>query len=100
MIAGAEVFLATLLLVAAVLVVTSLLRLAWIDPGFDPEGVLTLTVPLPEARYPTNDQRLAVAEEIRDSLDGLPVWSRWFSQALCRSRCCRSLVVSGLMGSS
>ena len=62
-VAGAEVMLATLLLVAAVLVVVSLARLTWVDPGFDSRRVLTLTVPLREARYPTSGQRLAVAEQ-------------------------------------
>lgn len=70
-VAGAEVGLATLLLVAAVLVVVSLARLAWVDPGFDSRGVLTLTVPLPEIRYPTDGQRLVVAERIRESFESV-----------------------------
>ncbi|HEX8457756.1 MAG TPA: ABC transporter permease [Pyrinomonadaceae bacterium] len=47
----AEVALSLLLLVSAGLLIKSFSRLQEIELGFDPSNVLTLRVPLPEARY-------------------------------------------------
>jgi putative ABC transport system permease protein len=46
-----EVALSLLLLVSAGLLIKSFMRLQETELGFDPENVLTLRVPLPEARY-------------------------------------------------
>jgi putative ABC transport system permease protein len=51
-----EVALSLLLLVGAGLLMKSFLNLQRADIGFNPEGVLTLRVPLPEARYKENAQ--------------------------------------------
>jgi predicted permease len=69
-----EFALALPLLVAAGLLVQSLLRLQRVDPGFDPEGVVALTLTLPAARYPDNpavqrfwrqlEQRVAEVPEV------------------------------------
>jgi predicted permease len=48
---SAQVALAVVLLAGAGLVVRSLDQLLAIDLGFEPDGVLTFTVPLPAARY-------------------------------------------------
>lgn len=47
-----QVALALVLLVGSGLTVQSFWRLRNVDPGFDPEGVLTLRLDLPEAKYP------------------------------------------------
>ena len=52
-----EVALATALLVVAGLLVRTYQQQHRIDPGFDPGNVLTLTITLPEDRYPTPDAR-------------------------------------------
>lgn len=70
-IATTEVFLATVLLVAAMLMLASLVRLTRVEPGFDPSGVLTLSVPLPESRYATDIQRRAVAVQIAEAFGRL-----------------------------
>jgi putative ABC transport system permease protein len=49
----AEVALALVLLVASGLMVRSFIKLRQVDVGFTEHSVLTLRVPLPEAKYPT-----------------------------------------------
>ena len=49
----AEVALALVLLVASGLMVRSFIKLRHVDVGFTEHNVLTLRVPLPEAKYPT-----------------------------------------------
>ncbi len=47
----AEVALALLLLAGAGLMVKSFMRLQQVDPGFNPENVLTFEIPLPSSKY-------------------------------------------------
>lgn len=49
---AAEFALALPLLVGASLLLRSFVRLQAVDPGFDPEGTVTVSVSLPEATYP------------------------------------------------
>jgi putative ABC transport system permease protein len=49
--AGAQIALALVLLVATGLLGKSLLRLRSVNPGFDPQSVMTASVSLPRARY-------------------------------------------------
>jgi putative ABC transport system permease protein len=46
-----ETALSVMLLVGAVLMITSFLRLQRVSPGFSPENILTLSIDLPGARY-------------------------------------------------
>ena len=46
-----EVALAMVLVAGAALLVVSFLRLTRVDPGFDPNGVVTMRLSLPQARY-------------------------------------------------
>src|SRR5262249_21754760 len=48
----AETAMGVILLVAAALLLRGFVRLAHTNPGFDPSEVVTLTVDLPDARYP------------------------------------------------
>jgi putative ABC transport system permease protein len=52
-----QVALALMLLVGAGLLMKSFLRLRGVSPGFDPEGVLTLSISLTRADYPQADPR-------------------------------------------
>ncbi len=68
----AEVALAAILLVGAVLMLRSFQRLLAVDPGFKPQGVATFEVSLPEARYPNGGRRTQFIEQARARLSGLP----------------------------
>jgi putative ABC transport system permease protein len=52
-----EVALSTMLLVVAGLLVRSYVLLQHVSPGFDPRNVLTLTLTLPEDKYPNAERR-------------------------------------------
>ena len=67
-----EVALALVLLVGAGLLVKSFYRLQQVDPGFNPEGVLTLKVSLPAARYSEDDRITAFYDEALGRIKGLP----------------------------
>jgi predicted permease len=53
-----EVALALMLLVGAGLLLRSLVGLRGVDPGFDPRNLLTATVQIPRAKYPTEEHRV------------------------------------------
>ena len=67
-----EVGVSVMLLVLAVLLVTSFQRLTRIDPGFSPERVMSFRVTLPAATYATATQRLAAYDRVRERLVQLP----------------------------
>jgi hypothetical protein len=67
-----ETALALVLLIAATLLVQSLMRLQFVDPGFDTEHVLTFRVSLPRARYPETARRNAFFNDLTDRLRQLP----------------------------
>jgi putative ABC transport system permease protein len=67
-----EVALALALLVSAGSMVKGFGSLLDVDPGFDPEGVLTLGVTLPPANYPGAAEREAFFSEAVDALRTLP----------------------------
>ena len=64
MLIAAEVALSIVLVVGAVLLGRSLVRLQAVDPGFDQNNVVTFTVSLPPARYTNAAERLRAFEEI------------------------------------
>ncbi len=66
-----ETALALMLLVGAGLLAKSYARLAAVDPGFDPERVLTLRVSLPSARY-TEEKLVAFAHAAAERLAAIP----------------------------
>ena len=63
----AEMSLAMMLLVGATLMIASFTKLASVDPGYDPAGVVTFQATLPEGR-----DMAAVAEELVTRLRSLP----------------------------
>lgn len=60
----AEVALALTLLVGAGLLVRSSARLSGVDPGFDPNDVVTFSLSLPEVKYPTDTAINAFWDEL------------------------------------
>ncbi len=70
-----QVGLAFVLLIGAGLMLASFRQALHVDPGFDPEGVFTAFVPLPEARYPGATERRLFQEELRRQVSALPAVS-------------------------
>ena len=69
---GAEVALAITLLVGSGLLIRSAWLMQHVDPGFDPNGVLTARLILPGGRYPTAESILRVYTQIRDEAARIP----------------------------
>ncbi len=67
----AQLALAMVLVVTGGLVSKSLARLTAVDPGFDPDGVLTFSVSLPALRYTTPDT-LRFFDTLSERLAALP----------------------------
>jgi predicted permease len=68
----AEVALAVVVVVAAGLVVRSFNALVSIDPGFEPRGVLTASVSLPQGSYPEPSAVQAFHERMIERFEALP----------------------------
>jgi predicted permease len=68
----AEIALALVWLIGAGLLVRSFRAVSESDPGFRPERILTLAVPLPQATYPDQTRQLAFFERAFAALNTLP----------------------------
>ncbi len=66
-----QMAMALVLLVGSGLMIRSFQALRTVDPGFDPKGVLTLRITLPDASYPGAEDRVAFYERLQESLAGL-----------------------------
>lgn len=66
-----EVALALMLLVGAGLFLRSLARLQDVSPGFEPRGVMTTTVSLPDAQYHDPDKRIAFYRAVLERLSNI-----------------------------
>jgi putative ABC transport system permease protein len=69
---GAQVALATTLLVGAVLLVQSFMRLQQVPLGFDPDGVLSARVDVPRTAYPDASRVADFYERLLRSIDTSP----------------------------
>jgi putative ABC transport system permease protein len=67
-----EVGLALALMIAAGVLFKSMWLLNRVNPGFDPNGVLTFRVQAPSAQYPTDIQRVQLSQKLVDRLAALP----------------------------
>jgi putative ABC transport system permease protein len=67
-----QVALSLILLVGAGLMIRSVRHLATLDPGFAPQGVLTLTISVPESRYETPAEQAGFFERAEAELGALP----------------------------
>jgi putative ABC transport system permease protein len=70
--AVSEIALSLLLLIGAGLLLKSLASLQEVDLGFDPSGVLTVQLELPEPRYPEDHQPPAFYTGLYERLGALP----------------------------
>lgn len=69
---GAEFALAAILLVCCGLLLRAYDRVRNVNPGFDPTGVLTLSVSLPGVTYTDDAQRLGFFDRLQERLATLP----------------------------
>ncbi|HWE23022.1 MAG TPA: FtsX-like permease family protein, partial [Myxococcales bacterium] len=68
----AEIAIAATLLAGSAMVVRSFQRLQHIDLGFRPDGLLTMELPLPEAKYPTVRDQARLMDEVLGRVRALP----------------------------
>jgi putative ABC transport system permease protein len=68
----AELALALVLLVGAGLLGKAFWRLTNVSPGFNPEGVLTMRVELPEARYAEVPRQTRFRDQVLENMNMLP----------------------------
>ena len=67
-----EVALALILAIGATLTVRSLIRLQAVNPGFNPDGVLTASLTLPEGAYPKPGQVINFYKSLLSRLNAMP----------------------------
>jgi putative ABC transport system permease protein len=67
-----EVALSMLLLVMAGLMIRSFARLINVDPGFDPENVLTMRLNLSPERYKSAEQKVVFFQQVIERVQALP----------------------------
>jgi putative ABC transport system permease protein len=68
----AELSLAVVLLVGAGLLIRSLARLQSVNPGFDPDHVVTMRISLPAARYATGIQVASFYRQLVEGIEQTP----------------------------
>jgi predicted permease len=67
-----EVAVSLVLLVGAGLLINSFLRLRNLDPGFRTDNLLTMSVVLPQQKYPDHARRAAFFSELTSRVESLP----------------------------
>ncbi len=67
-----QVALALVLLVGAGLLMKSFNRLQSVDPGFNPDNLLTMRVSLPVAKYETEQKRIDFFKQAIDRMEAIP----------------------------
>jgi predicted permease len=68
----AQVALAFVMLIGAGLMFVSFRSAVAVDPGFQPAGVFTGMISLPESRYPDPEARLQFTDQLLDELPAIP----------------------------
>ncbi|HEX8087320.1 MAG TPA: ABC transporter permease, partial [Blastocatellia bacterium] len=67
-----ELALALVLLIGAGLLIKSFIRVQSVDPGFNPEGILTVELSLPYNKYRLPQARVAFFDQLMSRLETLP----------------------------
>jgi putative ABC transport system permease protein len=68
----AQLALSLMLLVGSGLMIKSLLRLQSVNPGFDPDNVLTVSVSLPRAKYPEPQKQIDFFQQLLRRVRQMP----------------------------
>ncbi len=69
---AAEIALSVVLLVGAGLLVSSFVRLASVDPGYDPDNILNVSLQMPQARYAGAEAYRSFFDESIAALEQIP----------------------------
>jgi hypothetical protein len=69
---AAEIALTLIVLVGAALLIQTFAKLRNLDPGFDPRNVLTIEMPLSEAKYEQSADLEAIHRVLIPSIEALP----------------------------
>jgi putative ABC transport system permease protein len=67
-----EIALALVLLIGAGLLIKSIWKLRTVDPGFNPESLLTMRIELPETRYKEIPKQIQFRERALEAVNALP----------------------------
>jgi putative ABC transport system permease protein len=67
-----QVSLSLLLLAGAGLLIKSFFNLRAMNPGFDPQRLMTMSLTLPRVRYPELDQQIRAHDAIMDKISAIP----------------------------
>ncbi len=67
-----EIALALVLLIGAGLLIKSIWKLRTIDPGFNPENLLTMRIELPESRYKEIPKQIQFRERALEAVNAIP----------------------------
>jgi putative ABC transport system permease protein len=67
-----EIASALVLLIGSGLLIKSFWRLQRVDPGFNPDNTLTLSVSLPRSKYPEESQQVAFFQQLLEKVRALP----------------------------
>ena len=85
-----QITLSVALLIGATLLLQSLARLYRVDPGFEPDNLLTMHITLSTARYDSDEKLVAFYQQLVERLDALP--------GVRSSATCLTLPMSGRLG--
>jgi putative ABC transport system permease protein len=69
---AAEVAVSLVLLIAATLLIQSFRRLSQVDLGFNPTGLLSMQIALPESKYPDRPHQRVFFEQVLERVRALP----------------------------
>ena len=67
-----EIVMTVVILTGTGLLVKSLNRIHKVDPGFNPEGVITFNISLPETQYAIKEQKAAFFQELINRIRSIP----------------------------
>lgn len=67
-----EIALTVVILAGTGLLLMSLIRIHKVEPGFNPEGVITLNISLPETQYSIKEQKAAFFQELISRIRSIP----------------------------
>ena len=78
---ASQISLALMLMVVAGLVTRTVINLEELELGFEPAGVLSMRIDLPETQYAGTEEVRQFFQGMTEQVEGLPAWTAWRSSA-------------------